>query len=143
MQTLTGQLDLLDYLQDQETRENQRLITGREYQALETARKPDVARSLTCPWCGVTQYSTARNMEMFHVWGEGALQGGPGVCGSMVLMRNHARYALSVGKEQVDKDYKARKMPQSFEQVMQAAVKSWGEKAKAFIPQEYYPKEKQ
>lgn len=122
MVVLEGQLDLLDLL----AAEEERITAGRAYIAREMAREPDTPRTLTCPWCGYTSDTTAWCMDTYHCWKEHDRYEEPGVCFSMWLLRNHVRYAISIKSEKDLKTAAAR------------AYASWGERAKEFIPPEYW-----
>lgn len=118
---LPGQLDLLDLLASEESR----LAEGRAYIATEMARRPDEARTLTCPWCGYTATWTANCMDTFHCWKENDPVEEPGVCLSMWLIRNHVRYAL------------AHESKKSIQETITRAYESWGGRAREFIPPEH------
>lgn len=119
---LPGQLDLLDVLDEEETR----LAEGRAYIATELARTPDTERPLVCPWCGYTTVWKATCMDTFHCWKERDPVKEPGVCWSMWLTRNHVRYALQ------------RKKEADFAATLRRAYTVWGDRARAFIPAEHW-----
>lgn len=128
---LEGQLSIFDILNAEE----QRLTEGRAYIAAEEARTPDADRDLTCPWCGTTDYRTANHARVFHGWHE--VNGKPGVCGAMMLTRNHVLYTLNHYKTPQEHDAD-KNNPQTFAHTMQRAYTLWGDKAREFIPQQYW-----
>lgn len=119
---LPGQLDLLDFLTEEETR----LTEGRAYIATEQTRIPDLERPLTCPWCGYASTCRAYNMRVYHCWEEYDPAKEPGVCWSMWLTRNHVRYGLQT------------KTGAKLAAVLRRAYSVWGDRAHAFIPAEHW-----
>lgn len=97
----------------------------------------DLPRPLTCPACGYSTTATLWSVRTYHGWSE---SGEP--CGSMILLRNHALFVLSTGRDEVEKRTRRDESPTNFDDTLRAAISAWGEAAREFIPAEHWPAEK-